>query len=124
MTYKPYHHPHHLYFVTGTIINWIPIFNDLRYASICLDALSWHRNQNRLKLFAFVIMPTHIHWISCPIQPFTINENIQSFSSFTAHKILDTVKKCEHKIYIKEFSKNAKPGKNHRIWLSSQAKNI
>ena len=124
MTYKPIHIPEDLYFITGTTILWLPIFKHAIYREIVLRSLAWHRQQTRMLLFAFVIMPTHLHWILKPLPPFTINAIIRSFASFTAHKILLAAKAYHHEVIISKFAQNAKKGKNHRIWLSFQAKNI
>lgn len=64
MTFQPIHVPGDLYFVTGTIIDWEPIFQNKTYTNIILDSLKWHRENQRMKLFAYVIMPNHLHWIS------------------------------------------------------------
>ncbi len=124
MTYKPIHVPEDLYFITGTTILWLPISKHEIFWDIILRSLTWHRQQKRMLLFAFVIMPTHLHWISKPLLPYTINDNIRSFASFTAHKILLAARVYHQSVIIRKFAQNAKKGKNHRIWLSFQAKNI
>lgn len=124
MTYRPFHCPAHIYFVTGTIIQWLSIFEQDGYSEIILDSLHWHRQYKKMKLFAFVIMPNHLHWISLPLTPYTINDTIQSFASFTAHEILNMARINFHEELLAAFSRAAKPGKDHRIWMNFQAKNI
>ena len=77
-----------------------------------------------MKLFAYVIMSNHIHWISYPVPPKTINENIWSMASFTAHEILRKARMRNDNDYLKIFSRYAKHDKSHKIWNSFQAKNI
>ncbi|MEW6718351.1 MAG: hypothetical protein AB1345_12740 [Chloroflexota bacterium] len=93
MSFKPLHIPDHLYFITYGLVEWLSLFSDPTYASIVLNSLDWHRKQKRILLFSFVIMPTHIHWICKPQDPYTINEALQSFASFTAHDILKELRK-------------------------------
>ena len=124
MTFRPLHISGHLYFVTGTVIRWLRLFNDIKYTKVILDSMDWHRKYYRMKLFAFVIMPNHLHWISLPLDPCTINDNIRTFASFTAHKILSTAKENNHKDNLTAFAEDAKTGKHNRIWLDFQAKNI
>jgi REP element-mobilizing transposase RayT len=88
MTFKPQHHPEHLYFITATILGWKPLFLQQPYAAIVLDSLTWHCTQARWLLFAYVLMPHHLHALLKPCAPYTISQVLQSFGSFTAHAIL------------------------------------
>jgi REP element-mobilizing transposase RayT len=124
MRYKPLHIPGHLYFVTIALIEWLPLFSDHSYASIALQSLDWHRRNKRFFLYAFVIMPTHLHWICQPKEPYTINIVLQSFASFTAHEILKKIRQIEHYDWLNIFAKYAKPDKQHRIWQTPLAENI
>ena len=88
MTFKPTHIPGHLYFVTATITDWQPLFLEEIYASIVLSSLDWLRQHQRWLMYAFVIMPTHLHTIVKPCEGYTISQVIQHFGSYTAHEIL------------------------------------
>ena len=92
LTFPITHIPGDLFFITGSIIHWEPIFTINVYANIILKSISWHRQNHRMFVFAFALMPNHIHWISKPVDPYTINNNIKSFASFTAHKIIKTAR--------------------------------
>jgi hypothetical protein len=52
------------YFMTSTIMHWLPLFLSSRYCNIILDALSYCREHKGLLLHAWVIMPTHFHIIA------------------------------------------------------------
>jgi REP element-mobilizing transposase RayT len=114
----------HLYFVTGSIVNWAPLFKSPDYASIPMKALDWHRKTQRLHLFAFCVMPNHIHWISCPIPPHSIQSNLQSFASYTAHQLLKLARMNKDLQWLDVFSEAADKDKRHKIWQRFQAKNI
>ncbi|MGD2206675.1 MAG: hypothetical protein PVH17_07840, partial [Anaerolineae bacterium] len=88
VTFKPHHDPSHLYFVTATVSGWRQIFTEPTYAHIVLDSLDWHRRQVRWLLFAYVLMPNHLHAIVKPQGERTISDVLQSFGSFTAHALL------------------------------------
>lgn len=92
MTFKPKHHRDHLYFVTATVLGWKPLFTQPHYASLVLDSLDWHRKHDRWQLFAYVLMPHHLHALLKPRAPYTISQVLQSFGSFTAHTILDRLR--------------------------------
>jgi len=124
MSFKPIHDPSHLYFITSSLVEWLPLFANNKYASIVLNSLDWHRKQKQILLYAFVIMPTHLHWISKPCEPFTVSEVLQSFASYTAHEILKALRSNGQDDWLAVFADHAKPGKKHHIWQKPLAKNV
>jgi REP element-mobilizing transposase RayT len=123
VTFDTVHDPTHLYFVTSPLVEWQPLFVHYQYASIVLNSLQWHREQERVLLFAFAVMPTHVHWIGKPRDPFEISHVLESFSSYTAHEILKLLRSEGRDDWLAVFAAHAKPGKNHRIWQKTEAKN-
>jgi REP element-mobilizing transposase RayT len=124
MPFKPINDPTHLYFVTSTLVEWQPLFAHAHYASIVLDSLEWHREKQRMSLFAFTIMPTHLHWVGKPTPPCSISDILESFASYTAHEILKTMRRESREDWLAVFATYAEPGKNHRIWQETEAKNV
>jgi REP element-mobilizing transposase RayT len=55
---------------------------------VVLNSLNWHRQQGRWRLYAWVLMPHHLHAIVKPPGDQTISSVLQSFGSFTAHATL------------------------------------
>ncbi len=124
MTFNSIHDATHLYFVTASVVEWIPLFKYPKYTEIVLNSLSWMQEQKRLLLFAFVIMPTHVHLLIKPEQQ-SIGEIIQQFGSFTAHEILKKVREDERTDWLKIFEQEKRdPRHKHSIWQDIQAKNI
>lgn len=124
MTFNSLHDESHLYFVTASVIKWIHIFKIHEYTSIVLNSLQWLQTQNRILLFAFVIMPSHLHLILKPIQK-GIAEILQDFGSFTAHEILKQARKDNKQEWLKIFEENHRDIRHkHSIWQDIQAKNI
>jgi putative transposase len=124
MTYPAFHDDSHLYFITASIVGWKPLFILPTYSTIILDSLSWLRIQGYIKLFAFVVMPTHVHWIGKPVD-LKISEILQKFGSFTAHEILKNLKE-ENQADLLNFMKSQKRDttRSLSIWQDIQAKNI
>ena len=125
MPSKPLHHPDHLYFVTATLAGWKALFVHSEYSEIPLQSLDWLRRNGRHRLYAFVIMPTHVHFINKPVKPFTISHLIQQFGSFTAHELLKRLRTRGEGDLLAFFqSQQAEPGKQHAFWQTIQAKNV
>ena len=87
MTFNSFHDETHLYFITASVCGWKHLFIDTVYASIVLDSLAWFQRQKKIILFAFVLMPSHLHMILKP-ESGTIGDIVQDFGSYTAHVIL------------------------------------
>jgi len=124
MTFDSIHIPDHLYFVTAGIVGWKPLFSETGYASIILNSLAWLRQEKRMSLYAFVLMSTHLHAILSPLNR-PIGELMQNFGSFTAHKILQNLRKEKRKDLLDFFHAHRRDNSlEHSIWQDIQAKNI
>lgn len=124
MTFKSFHDPTHLYFITASIIEWRHLFVVDEYAKIVLNSLEWMQKEKRILLFSYVIMPSHIHAILKP-ESNPIGEIVQQFGSFTAHEILKKLRQEKRTEWLETFQQNKRdPRHQHSIWQDIQAKNI
>ena len=124
MTFKSLQDESHLFFITASICGWKPILLDGKYSKIILEALSTYRKNSNILLFAFVIMPTHLHAIIKPLDS-TIGSFLRRFGSFTAHKIIDELKESKEVDLLNFFHDSKRESKvNYSIWQDIQAKNI
>jgi REP element-mobilizing transposase RayT len=124
MTFPSIHDINHLYFVTASISGWKHLLAESKYMQIVLDSLVWLQIKKRMLLFAFVIMPSHLHLILKP-EGKTIGEVVQDFGSYTAHIILHELRKDERDDLLKFFHEQRRDARHgHSIWQDIQAKNI
>lgn len=124
MTFPSFHDPTHLYFITASIIEWKHLFASHEYAIIPLNSLDWMQREKRILLFAFVVMPSHLHAIIKPEHD-SIGEIIQQFGSFTAHEILEKLREENQNDLLKLFQQKKRDERHtHSIWQDIQAKNI
>ncbi len=124
MTFPSFHDPSHLYFITASIVGWKRLFVTPEYANIPLNSLAWLQQQKRILLFAFVVMPSHVHAILKP-EDGTIGEIIQQFGSFTAHEILKKLQTQNQTDFLNLFRQNKRDQRHeHSIWQDIQAKNV
>ena len=110
--------------MTASVIGWKHIFIAPEYINIPLNSLAWLQQQKRILLFAFVIMPSHLHAILKP-EKVRIGEVVQQFGSFTAHGILKKLRDHNAKDLLHLFQQEKRdPRHEHSIWQDIQAKNI
>jgi putative transposase len=124
MTFPSFHGPTHLFFVTASVIGWQHLFTKEDYAQIPLNSFAWLQQQKRILLFAFVIMPSHLHAILKP-ENYSIGEILQQFGSFTAHDVLKKLREQNQIELLQLFEKGKRDSRHeHSIWQDIQAKNI
>jgi len=91
---------------------------------IVLDSLVWLQIEKRILLFAFVIMPSHLHLILKP-EDKTIGEILQDFGSYTAHTFLQELREDKRADLLKLFHEERRDARHeHSLWRDIQAKNI
>ena len=79
-----------LYFCTLTVVDWIDLFTRKCYAEEMVESLRCCQASKGLELFAFVIMPSHVHFIG-RVQEGQLSDVLRDMKSYTAKRILDLV---------------------------------
>jgi REP element-mobilizing transposase RayT len=74
------------YFVTATIVNWLPLFCNPEIVQILLNSLRFLIHQQRLCLHAYVILENHLHLVASAED---LGKELANFKSFTARKSID-----------------------------------
>ncbi len=124
MSFPSVDDPTHAYFITATITGWRPILNSPPYVDIILGSLDWLRKAGRVRLFGFVVMPSHTHLLLRTVgRP--IEELVRDFGSFTAHEILQAIRRQGDDELLAYLSRSARDTRHrHSIWRKIQAKNV
>jgi REP element-mobilizing transposase RayT len=79
------HHPDRAHFVTCTIVEWLPVFTSLTCCDILVKSLEHCRCNKGLKIYAWVILDTHLHAILAAPDLASV---LRDFKSFTARQVL------------------------------------
>jgi len=124
MTFPSLDIPEHLYFITASILGWKPLFSNPRYAAIVMESIKWLREEKRILLFAYVLMPSHLHILIKPLDR-TIGQILQGFGSYTAHEILKQLQ-IEKRSELVDYFHHHRLDKRqkHSIWQDIQAVNV
>ena len=86
--WRPDFNPDHLYFITTTAIERTPLFQRDVIKRILVDNLNLARILGRIKPFAFVIMPNHIHVIVRCTEDHPVSSFLRDFKSNAAKQII------------------------------------
>ena len=101
-----------IYFWTATIHKWHSLLGKDENKQIIIDSLKYLSDKGLITVYAFVIMPTHIHLI-WQLNKLNGRESPKaSFLKFTAHKLLEQLEN-DHKDH--QF-RIADGNKDHEIW--------
>jgi putative transposase len=109
----PGHAPH---FLTATVVNWIPLFSSPPVVQILLDSLNFLHQQERITIYAYVILENHLHLVASSTN---LSKEIGDFKSFTARKIIDYLhaRRAEHVLEQLAFHKLPhKIDSSYQLW--------
>jgi putative transposase len=101
-------------FYTATILNWQHLLKEDKYKNIIEDSLRFCVKENKVKVYAFVLMSNHIHLVWQQIPPTTKVKLQHSFMTFTAQKIKEDLQRS-NPILLESYLVNAKDRK-YQIW--------
>jgi len=103
-----------IYFWTATINKWQKLLNDDAYKKVIINSLRHLSAKGKLDVFAFVIMPNHIHLI-WRINELNGKETTQgSFLKHTAHEFKKMLIQEDHK-GLSNYTVNA-TNKQYEFW--------
>jgi putative transposase len=74
------------YFMTCTIVGWVPIFTRPEAVQIVFDSWSFLKKEKAFCLYGYVVLENHLHLVaSAP----TLSNVMKSFKMYTARQIID-----------------------------------
>jgi putative transposase len=79
-----------LFYVTFTTVGWVDVFTRPQYVDIIVKSLQFCQEKKGLEIYAYVIMPNHIHLIMARTTG-ELSEVIRDFKSFTAKQLLKSI---------------------------------
>jgi REP element-mobilizing transposase RayT len=77
--------------MTDTIVAWLPVFAYPRFVEIVLESWRFLQRERGVRIFGFVIMENHLHWIASADD---LPEQVGRFKSYTARRIIDELSHC------------------------------
>jgi putative transposase len=98
--YKVYDcsYPH---FFTATIVDWLPVFTRRESAQIVLDSWNFLQTEGRIKLFAYVILENHVHFIASSDR---LSEEIGDFKSYSARRLIELLQSANAKRILDQLA--------------------
>ena len=85
--YAP-HNPDGLYFLTLTAVEWVDVFTRKEYKQIVVDSLRYCQQHKGLELYAWCLMPSHLHLLARAAEGHKLGPIIRDFKKFTTNTIV------------------------------------
>ena len=82
-----------IYFWTATINQWQRLLENNNYKDVIIDSLQYLTDTGKIAVFAFIIMPNHIHLIWRVNEPNGKESPQGSFLKYTAHTFKKMLRK-------------------------------
>ena len=103
-----------IYFWTATIDSWKHLLADDRYKDVIINSWQYLTDHNKIDVFAFVIMPNHLHTIWRVNEPNGKESPQGSFLKYTAHCFQDMLRQASPS-HLAEFRVNT-ANKKYEFW--------
>jgi len=75
-------------FVTTTVVDWVDVFTRPKYKHIVIDSLAYCQKEKGLRIYAWVLMPNHLHAITSVSGEYPLATIMRDFKKFTSKRIL------------------------------------
>ncbi|MCA9734642.1 transposase, partial [candidate division KSB1 bacterium] len=103
--------PNHPYFLTCTIVNWLPFFSNPDHVSIILESLEFMQRNKRMQIFAYVILENHMHLVASAKD---LSKEMGDFKSYTARCIIDHLIERKAHALLRQLKEHKLPGRTDR----------
>jgi putative transposase len=106
-------YPH---FLTCTVVGWLPVFTRPSCVEIVLDSWRFLQRAGRLRLFGYVILENHFHFIAAAER---LAQEVGDFKSFTARKVIDFLQERGERTLLRQLDAEMDPrrvDRDHQLW--------
>jgi REP element-mobilizing transposase RayT len=111
-----------VYYLTYTVVDWLPVFIGEKTCRIVTESLSFCHSEKQLRINAFVRMPTHIHLITFDAD-FDSNRLVRTladFRKFTGRQLSDCCGKTLPSSFADDLRARATEDRERRFWQPSR----
>jgi putative transposase len=111
-----------VYYVTFSIVEWLPVFVSDAAFRIVADSLNFCHERKELRTNAFVIMPTHLHAILFhrDFDSAALGNVVTDFRKFTGRQLADHCAKHLPACFTETLRRSAGDDRQRQFWQTSR----
>lgn len=110
------------YFITMTVVGWIDVFTRKNHKLLIVNSLKHCQKYKGLEIFAWCLMPSHLHMIVRASGKQTLSEILRDMKRHTSKKIVEQIIE-EHEsrrnwmlAYFKHSGRYIKRIQKYKVW--------
>jgi REP element-mobilizing transposase RayT len=109
---------HALYFVTFSVVEWLPVFVSEESCRIITDSFNFCGEQKHLRINAYVIMPTHLHAILFDedFDPDRLQRTLTDLRKFTGRQLVEYSKAHMPACFVRTLRAAPAQDRQYRFW--------
>src|SRR5262249_12049086 len=122
MEHYRFHPDGALFYVTFSVVEWLPVFVSEATCKIVADSLKYCHRHKGLRINAYVIMPTHLHAIVFheSFQAKALENTLTDFRKFTGRQLADHVPGHFPACFSDVLRRAAGNDRERRLWQPSR----
>ena len=111
-----------VYYLTCSVVEWLPIFVNETTCRIVTDSLTFCHRQKHLRICAYVIMPTHLHLIAfdADFDNERLGRMLADFRKFTGRTLSDHCNDHFPACFRATLKAQATADRDRRLWQPSR----
>jgi len=99
------------YFLTLTVINWYRVFKIPELSDIVIESLRFCIHHKGLNIYAYCLMPNHLHMVANCNDPFELKDTIRDFKRHTSRTCFNWLQNNPNRIDKSIYNEMLKRGK-------------
>jgi REP element-mobilizing transposase RayT len=109
---------HALYFVTFSVVEWLPVFVAEEPCRVIVDSLNFCHRQKHMRINAYVIMPTHVHAIlfDRDFDNKRLQQALTALRKYTGRQLTDYCRAHTPTCFLTVLNSAAGLDRRHRFW--------
>jgi REP element-mobilizing transposase RayT len=111
-----------LYYLTFTVIEWLPVFVAEEPCKILTDSLNYCHHHKSLRINAFVIMPTHAHLLlfDADFDNDRLRNSVRDMRQFTGRQLADYSEKHLPAAFAQVMQSTTRTDRTRQFWQQSK----
>jgi REP element-mobilizing transposase RayT len=111
-----------VYFVTYSVVEWLPVFVSSKTCRIITDSLSFCHREKQLRINAYVIMPTHLHLIvfDAAFDNGRLETTLAELRRYTGRQLSDYCIQHGPACFLETLQDEAGTDRERRFWQPSR----